>query len=94
MKKEMLKVLLKQNVISEEKINELENIDEDVILNYIKELGLKETDYVKTKIIKEKLNTEYIGNEIYCFHEVLSTNSIFSDGASSIISSKTISLSS
>lgn len=76
MRKEMLKVLLNQNMISEEKANELENIDEDMILNSIKELGLKETDYVKTKIIKEKLNTTYIGNEIYCFNEVLSTNSI------------------
>ncbi|WP_405324823.1 biotin--[acetyl-CoA-carboxylase] ligase [Methanobrevibacter sp.] len=76
MKKEMIKLLLSQNVISEEEAKRLDLINDEAIEESIKELGFGKTEHITKDKICETLETEKIGNEILCFRKVFSTNSI------------------
>ncbi len=76
MKKEMIKLLLSQNVISEEEAKRLDLINDEAIEKSIKELGFGKTEHITKDKICENLETEKIGKEILCFRKVFSTNSI------------------
>lgn len=76
MKKEMIKLLLSQNVISEEEAKRLDLINDEAIKESIKELGFGKTEHITKDKICETLETEKIGKEILCFRKVFSTNSI------------------
>ncbi len=76
MKKEMIKLLLSHNVISEEEAEKLDSINDESIEESIKELGFGKTEHITKEKITESLETEEIGKEILCFRKVFSTNSI------------------
>lgn len=76
MKKEMLKLLVSYNVISEEDAEKLDSINDENIEKSIKELGFGKTEHITKEKISENLETEEIGKEILCFRKVFSTNSI------------------
>lgn len=77
MKKSMQKLLSKnKEKISQEAASGIFQIDEAEIAGFIKEIGNYDIDYIPSKEIKNGLTTEYIGREIYTFHEVESTNSV------------------
>ncbi|MBO6105525.1 MAG: biotin--[acetyl-CoA-carboxylase] ligase [Methanobrevibacter sp.] len=76
MKKEMIKLLLSHNVISEEEAERLDLINDESIEESIKELGFGKTEHITKEKICENLETEERANEILCFRKVFSTNSI------------------
>ena len=76
MKKEMIKLLLSQNVISEEEAKRLDLINDEYIEESIKELGFGKTEHITKEKILENLETEELAKEIHCFRKVFSTNSI------------------
>ena len=76
MKKEMIKLLLSQNVISEEEAKRLDLINDEYIEESIKELGFGKTEHITKEKILENLETEELAKEILCFRKVFSTNSI------------------
>lgn len=76
MKKEMIKLLLSHEVISDEDAEKLDSLNDEKIEEYIKELGFGKTEHITKDKISEHLKTEYIGKEILCFRKVFSTNSI------------------
>lgn len=76
MKKEMIKLLLSHNVISEEDAAKLDSINDETIEQSIKELGFGKTEHITKERISQNLETEYLGKEILCFRKVFSTNSI------------------
>ncbi|MDO5843391.1 MAG: biotin--[acetyl-CoA-carboxylase] ligase [Methanobrevibacter ruminantium] len=76
MKKEMIKLLLSHNVISEEEAKRLDLINDETIEESIKELGFGKTEHITKDKICETLETEEIAKEILCFRKVFSTNSI------------------
>ena len=72
----MIKLLLSQNVISEEEAKRLDLINDEAIKESIKELGFGKTEHITKEKICENLETEKIAKEILCFRKVFSTNSI------------------
>ena len=76
MKKEMIKLLLSHNVITEEEAERLDSINDENIEKAIKELGFGKTEHITKEKITEHLDTESMGKEILCFRRVFSTNSI------------------
>ena len=76
MREEIIKLLQKENKISDETISEIKNLDISAFSNVVKELGKEETEYIKSSEIQNGLNTEYIGKEMYVFKEVSSTNTV------------------
>ncbi|RBQ23661.1 putative biotin ligase [Candidatus Methanobinarius endosymbioticus] len=77
MKKSMQKLLSKnKEKMSEKDAKGIFQIDEAEIAGFLKEIGNYEIDYIPSKEIKKGLTTEYVGKEIYSFHEVESTNSV------------------
>ena len=76
MKKEMIKLLLSQNVISEEEAKRLDLINDEAIEESIKELGFGKTEHITKDKICENLEKKNIAKEILCFRKVFSTNSI------------------
>ena len=76
MKKEMIKLLLSHNVLTEEEAKRLDLINDETIEESIKELGFGKTEHITKEKISETLDTEEIGKEILCFRKVFSTNSI------------------
>ncbi|SFL62904.1 BirA family transcriptional regulator, biotin operon repressor / biotin-[acetyl-CoA-carboxylase] ligase [Methanobrevibacter olleyae] len=76
MKKEMIKLLLSHNVISEEDAEKLDSINDENIEKSIKELGFGKTEHITKEKITKNLETEVMGKEILCFRKVFSTNSI------------------
>ena len=76
MKKEMIKLLLSHNVISEEDAKKLDSLNDENIEKAIKELGFGKTEHITKEKILPTLETEYMGKEILCFRKVFSTNSI------------------
>lgn len=76
MKKEMIKLLLSQNVISKEEAERLDLINDESIEESIKELGFGKTEHITKEKILENLETEELAKEILCFRKVFSTNSI------------------
>ena len=76
MKKEMIKLLLSHEVISDEDAAKLDSINDETIEQSIKELGFGKTEHITKEKIIPNLETEYMGKEILCFRKVFSTNSI------------------
>ena len=76
MKKEMIKLLLSHNVISEDEAKTLDSINDEKIEESLKELGFGKTEHITKEKITKNLETEEIGKEILCFRKVFSTNSI------------------
>ncbi len=72
----MIKLLLSQNIISEEDAEKLDQINDENIEKAIKELGYGKTEHITKEKITENLETEVMGKEILCFRKVFSTNSI------------------
>ena len=69
---EIVYLLKKENKISEN----IEDINIDEYSSIIKDLGKKETEHIKALEISKDLNTTCIGNELYIYPEVMSTNTI------------------
>lgn len=76
MKREIIQLLLEQEVISEDFADRLEIIDNNELVEQVKKFALTQTDKIKSKEIKEHLETKTIGQSIYCFPKAYSTNTI------------------
>jgi BirA family biotin operon repressor/biotin-[acetyl-CoA-carboxylase] ligase len=76
MRDEIVKLLNRENKLSDDAINEIKNIEIDDFSNIVKELGNEETDHIKKSEILKDLNTTYIGKELYVYREVDSTNTV------------------
>lgn len=76
MQDEILKLLKKENKISEDALNEIKDININDFYNTIKDIGKQETDHIKTSEILKDLKTTYIGKNIYAYKEVNSTNTV------------------
>ncbi len=76
MHEEIVKLLKKENKISDETISEIKNFDINDFSNVVKELGKEETQYIKSSEIQKDLNTKYIGKDLYVYNEVTSTNTV------------------
>ena len=79
MKKEMIKLLLSHNVISEEEAKRLDLINDDSIEQSIKELGFGKTEHITKEKISENLETEEIAKEILLCDEI-KVNVALNDG--------------
>ena len=76
MREEIVKLLERENKLSDDALSEIKNIEIDDFSNIVKEVGNAETDYIKKSEIQKDLNTQYIGKELYVFKEVASTNTV------------------
>ena len=76
MQDEIVKLLKKENKISDETINEIKNFDIHDFSNVVKELGKEDTEYIKLSEITDGLDTTYIGKDLYIYKEVSSTNTV------------------
>jgi BirA family biotin operon repressor/biotin-[acetyl-CoA-carboxylase] ligase len=76
MREEIVKLLERENKLSDDALSEIKNIEIDDFSNIVKEVGNEETDYIKKSEIQKDLNTQYIGKELYVFKEVASTNTV------------------
>ena len=76
MKDEIIKLLKKEGKLSDEAIDEIQQVDVHDFANLVKEIGAQKTDYIKASEISDNLNTKYIGQSLYVFNEVSSTNTV------------------
>ena len=76
MKDEIIKLLKKEGKLSDEAIDEIQQVDVHDFANLVKEIGAQKTDYIKASEISDNLNTRYIGQSLYVFNEVSSTNTV------------------
>ncbi|WP_295609222.1 biotin--[acetyl-CoA-carboxylase] ligase [uncultured Methanobrevibacter sp.] len=76
MREEIIKLLERENKLSDDALSEIKSIKIDDFSNIVKEVGNEETDYIKKSEIQKDLNTQYIGKELYVFKEVASTNTV------------------
>ena len=76
METEIINLLKKENKLSDNTIEEIQNINIDEFSNIVKEIGKQETDHINAEEISKDLNTEYIGKNLYVFKEVNSTNTL------------------
>ena len=76
MKDEIIKLLKKEGKLSDEAIDEIQQVDIHDFANLVKEIGAQKTDYIKASEISDNLNTRYIGQSLYVFNEVSSTNTV------------------
>jgi BirA family biotin operon repressor/biotin-[acetyl-CoA-carboxylase] ligase len=76
METEIINLLKKENKLSDNTIDEIQNINIDDFSNIVKEIGKQETDHINAEEISKDLNTEYIGKNLYVFKEVNSTNTL------------------
>ena len=76
MKDEIIKLLKKEGKLSDEAIDEIQQVDVHDFANLVKEIGVQKTDYIKASEISDNLNTKYIGQSLYVFNEVSSTNTV------------------
>jgi len=68
-----------QELISKNKAKlsrKVSQIDEAELAELLKEIGSYNIEHIPIDEIKKGLNTEYIGREIYSYHEVESTNNV------------------
>lgn len=76
MQNEIINLLKKEGKLSSDAISEIKNIDINDFSNIVKELGEENTDYIKKSEISKDLNTKYIGQNLYIYKEVSSTNTV------------------
>lgn len=76
MHNEIVNLLKKENKLSDETISEIKTIDLSDFSNIVKEIGKKDTEYIKASEISKDLNTKYVGQNLYIYNEVSSTNTV------------------
>lgn len=76
MRDEIIKLLKNEGKLSDEAIDEIKQVDVHDFANLVKEIGEQETDYISASEISENLNTRYVGQNLYVFNEVSSTNTV------------------
>ena len=76
MKEEIIKLLKKENKLSDEAIDEMQQVNVHDFANIVKEIGKEKTENIKASEISKDLNTKYIGKNLYVYHEVNSTNTV------------------
>ena len=76
MRKEIIELLKKENKLSDEAINELQDINIHDFSDIIKEIGQQPTEHIKASEISKDLNTKWVGKNLYVFDEVQSTNTV------------------
>ncbi|MBQ9024980.1 MAG: biotin--[Methanobrevibacter sp.] len=76
MRNEILNLLKKEEKFSEKTIDEIREIEINDFAEIIKEVGQNPTEYIRREEIVKDLDTEFIGNELYIFKEVMSTNTV------------------
>lgn len=76
MKDEVIKLLKKEDKISDKTLEEISNFQINEFSDIIKDLGQGKTEHIKKEKITDGLNTKRIGKEIYVYKEVMSTNTI------------------
>ncbi|WP_407409410.1 biotin--[acetyl-CoA-carboxylase] ligase [Methanobrevibacter sp.] len=73
---EIKKLLKNEKILSQDVINQIGNIDADEFSAIVKDLGKKETQHIKASEISKEQSTTYIGEKLYVYDEVGSTNTI------------------
>lgn len=76
MRNEIIKLLKKEDKISDKTLEELEEANIQDFSNLVKELGSEQTEHIKASEISKDLNTKYIGQNLYVYSEVSSTNTV------------------
>ncbi|WP_407393528.1 biotin--[acetyl-CoA-carboxylase] ligase [Methanobrevibacter sp.] len=76
MRTEIIKLLKKEGKLSEDAIDEIKKVDILDFSSIVQEIGKQETEYIKSSEISKELNTEYIGQNIFVYNEVSSTNTV------------------
>ncbi len=76
MREEIIKLLKKEGKLSEDTLDEIKQVDVHDFSNLVKEIGKKETEYIKSSEVSKDLKTEYIGKDMFVFNEVTSTNTV------------------
>ncbi len=76
MKDTIMNLLKKEGKLSTETVDEIKQVDINDFTNIVEEIGKQKTEYINADEILENLNTEYIGKNLYVFHEVQSTNTV------------------
>ncbi len=76
MREEITKLLKKEGKLSNESIEEIQQIDIHDFANLVEEIGKEDTEYIKASEISKDMNTEYIGKNLYVYNEVRSTNTL------------------
>ncbi|MBP3791265.1 MAG: biotin--[acetyl-CoA-carboxylase] ligase [Methanobrevibacter sp.] len=76
MRKEIIELLKKENKLSDEAINELQDINIHDFSDIIKEIGQQPTEHIKASEISKDLDTKWAGRNLYIFDEVKSTNTV------------------
>ncbi len=76
MKNDIVKLLKREEKLSDETINEIEDANISDFANLIKEIGKEKREHIKSSEISKDLNTKYIGKNLYVYHEVSSTNTV------------------
>ena len=76
MRNEIIKLLKKEGKISNSTIDELQEVNINDFSKIVQEIGKQETEFIKGSKITEDLNTTYIGQNLFVFTEVKSTNTV------------------
>ncbi len=76
MEAEIINLLKKEGKFSDKTIDEIGDIEIDDFADIIKEVGSEPTEHIKREEITKGLNTKIIGQNMYIFKEVMSTNTI------------------
>lgn len=76
MRDEIVKLLKKENKLSEDTINQLKDINIHDFSNLVEEIGKQETEHIKSSEISKDLDTRWVGKNLYVFNEVTSTNTV------------------
>lgn len=76
MRTEIINLLKKEDKLSDATLQEISKLELNDFFETIEKLGNEKTKYISKDKILENLNTEYIGEKIYVFKEVMSTNTI------------------
>lgn len=76
MKDEIVKLLKRESKLSDETMSEIEEANIYDFADLIKEIGKNTREHVKSSEISKDLKTNYIGKNLYVYHEVSSTNTV------------------
>ena len=76
MREEIIKLLKMEGGLSDEAIDEIQQVNLNDFANLVKEIGKQETEHIRATEITETLETTYIGKNLYVFNEVTSTNTV------------------
>ena len=76
MQEEIIKLLKKEGKISDETISEISKMDINDFSGIVEDIGKSKTQHLDADKISKNLNTKVIGQNIYIFNEVRSTNTV------------------